>query len=215
MKLSKDFPKNSNWDIFSDETVDKFRQEKVLLYDFELSEVAEYQMLNTMLNDKLSLVGYPGANGGLIQTEGSLLAISEISDNKEIAWEFVKSMISEEYQNNYIYYSTPIHKGAFEKQLEKAMEKECYTDENGKEVEMPKMTYDYNGIEIEVYAATNEDVKTYKKVVEYATTLATYDQQIMAIVEEEMEAFWNNKKTAEEVSEIIQSRAKLYVAERK
>jgi hypothetical protein len=30
-----------------------------------------------------------------------------------------------------------------------------------------------------------------------------------------MEAFWNNKKTAEEVSEIIQSRAKLYVAERK
>lgn len=50
---------------------------------------------------------------------------------------------------------------------------------------------------------------------EGATTLATYDQQIMVIVEEEAEAFFDNKKSAEEVAEIIQSRAEIYVNERR
>ena len=95
------------------------------------------------------------------------------------------------------------------------MEKVIYTDENGKEVEQVKMSYVYEDLEIEIYAATKEEVAAYKKIVEGATTLATYDQQIMIIVEEEMEAFWDNKKTAEEVSKIIQSRAEIYVDERR
>ena len=215
MNLSKDFPKKSDWDIWGSENVDKFRQDKVLLYDCELSEMSEYQLTNKLLGDEIVALGYPGANGGLIQTEGSLLAISKSSENKEIAWEFVKSMISEEAQSNYIYYSIPIHKGAFDKQLESAMEKEYYVDENGKEVEISKMIYGYGDLEIEVFAATKEEAEIYKKIVEGATTLASYDQQIMTIVEEEMEFFWNKKKNAEEVSSIIQNRVEIYVRERK
>ena len=124
-------------------------------------------------------------------------------------------MISEEYQCNYIYSNSPIHKEAFEKQLDDAMEKVIYTDENGKEVEQVKMSYVYEDLEIEIYSATKEEAEAYKKIVEGATTLATYDRQIMTIVEEEMEAFWDNKKTAEEVSKIIQSRAEIYVNERR
>jgi hypothetical protein len=95
------------------------------------------------------------------------------------------------------------------------MAKVIYTDENGKEIEQSKMSYVYDDLEIEIYAATGEEVEAYKKIVESATTLATYDQQIMLIVEEEMEAFWDNKKTAEEVAGIIQSRAEIYVNERR
>jgi ABC-type glycerol-3-phosphate transport system substrate-binding protein len=141
------------------------------------------------------------------------LAISKNSANQEIAWEFVKSMISKEYQTNYIYYSIPIHKSAFEKHMESAMEKELYVDEEGNEVETAKMIYGYDDIEVEIYAARKEQVEEYRKIVEGATTLATYDQQIMLMVEEEIEAFFDNKKSAEEVAKIVQSRVKIYVNE--
>ncbi len=215
VNLSKKFPKKSDWDIFNNETVDKFRQDKILLYSCELYEIGEYQVTKAILGDEIVALGYPGANGGLIQTSSNLLAISEKSPNKEIAWNFVRSMISKEYQSNYIYYNIPIHKDAFEKQMESAMEKEYYVNENGKEVEISKTTYCYEDLEIELFAATKEEAAEYKKVIEGATTLATYDQQIMIIVEEELEAFWDNKKTAEEVSGIIQSRVKIYVNERR
>ncbi len=215
MNLSKDFPKKSDSDILEDKTIDEFRRDKILLYNCELYEIGEYQLTKKLLGDEIVALGYPGANGGLIQTEGSLLAISQASANKEIAWEFVKSMISEEAQSNYIYYTIPIHKGAFEKQLESAMEKEYYVDANGKEVENSKMTYSYEDLEIEIYAATKDQVDAYRRIVEGATTLATYDQQIMVIVEEEAEAFFDNKKSAEEVAQIIQNRAKTYVNERR
>lgn len=213
LDLAKRFPKKSKWDIFNDDSIDKYRQGKILLYNAELFEIGEYQVLETMLGEKIAFVGYPGANGGLIQTSGNLLAISKNSSNQEIAWEFVKSMISKEYQTSYIYYSIPIHKSAFEKQMESAMEKELYVDEEGNEVETAKMIYGYDDIEVEIYAARKEQVEEYRKIVEGATTLATYDQQIMLMVEEEIEAFFDNRKSAEEVAKIVQSRVKIYVNE--
>ena len=93
------------------------------------------------------------------------------------------------------------------------MEKELYVDEEGNEVETAKMIYGYDDIEVEIYAARKEQVEEYRKIVEGATTLATYDQQIMLMVEEEIEAFFDNKKSAEEVAKIVQSRVKIYVNE--
>lgn len=217
LKLSKRFPKESGetYSYLSNETIDNFREDKVLLYSCDLYEITEYQMTKSLLGEEFVTLGYPGANGGLIQNSGSLLAISEDSQNKEAAWEFVKCMISEEYQSNYIYYNNPIHKTAFENQMESAMEKTCYVDDNGDEVELPKMSYGWEDFEIDIYAATEEDVAEYRKIVESATSLATYDEKVMTIVEEEAEAFFNDQKSAEEVAQIIQSRVKIYVNERR
>lgn len=215
LKLSKELPKNTKWDIWNNDTVDKFRKDKVLLYDFELSDIDTYQMTKELLGDEIVALGYPGANGGVIQNSGSLFAISNDSPHKEIAWEFIKGMISEDYQTNYVYYYNPIHKGAFEKMMESAMEKEYYVDDKGNEIETIKSSYVMDDVEINIYAATKEEVAEYKKIIEGATVLATYEQEIMVMVEEEAEAFFDNKKSAEEVAGIIQSRAKIYVNERK
>lgn len=215
LNLSKRFPKKSEWDILSGSTVDEFRKDQVLLYDSELSDIGSYQVAKEMLGDEIVTLGYPGANGGLIQTSGSLFAISNESQHKEIAWEFIKSMISEEYQTNYVYYYNPIHKGAFDKMMESAMEKEYYVDEHGNKVETAKMSYVLSDLEIDIYAATKEEVAEYRKIIEGATVLANYEKEILVMVEEEAEAFWDNKKSAEEVAEIIQSRVKIYVNESK
>ena len=215
LNLSKRFPEESSETDSYNEMITDFQKNKVLLYDCELYGIEDYQVTKTMLGDEIVALGYPGANGGLIQSDGSLLAISEESPNKEAAWEFVKCMISAEYQTNYIYYNNPIHKGAFEKRLQSAMETKCYIDDNGNEVEKSKMSYVMDDLEIEVYAATKADAEEYRKIIEGATTLATYEQKIMTIVEEESEAFFADQKSAEDAVQIIQSRVKIYVNETK
>ena len=215
LNLAKKFPKKSEEYGLSGETVDDFREDKILLYGCELADIGEYQMTKYILGEQMIALGYPGANGGLIQSSDSLFAIAEDSPNKEVAWEFVKCMISKEYQCDYIYYNNPIHKGAFDALMEDAMEKSYYEDEDGNKVENVKMSYDWDGLEIDIYAATKEEVEEYRKIVEGATNLATYDRSIMLMIEEEAEPFFENKKSAEKVAEIIQSRVEIYVNERK
>lgn len=53
LNLSKKFPKIEGWDIWGSETVDKFREDKILLYDCELYEVAEYQLTKSLLGEDM------------------------------------------------------------------------------------------------------------------------------------------------------------------
>ena len=46
-----------------------------------------------------------------------------------------------------------------------------------------------------------------------ATTEATYDEQLMNIITEDAEYYFNGEKSAQEIAGIIQSRAQLYIDE--
>ena len=116
-------------------------------------------------------------------------------------------------KNNYIRYNNPIHKGAFEKQMVEAAKAEYYKNEKGEEVESPKMTYGWDNFEVSVYHATEEDIKEYRELLEGATVLASYDEEIMSMIEEEVESFFAGKKSAKDVANIIQGRVKIYVNE--
>ena len=97
--------------------------------------------------------------------------------------------------------------------MEKAQEAEYYTDENGNQVESPKMTYGWDHFQVSVYAATEQDVEEYISILEGATTLTTYEEEIIKMISEEVEPFFDGKKSAADVAKIIQGRVKIYVNE--
>lgn len=215
LEMANTFPKEYDYENQTMSTPEKLQSGSVLLYGEAFYEISSYQVVKEFFNKESVVVGYPevAGNGGLIQNSGNLLAIANGSEHKEAAWEFVKYLISEDYQTNYIYWQNPIHKGAYEKLMEKAKEKEYYTDENGEEVESPKMTYGWDNFQISVYAATEQDVEEYTEILEGATVLATYEEEIMNMINEEVEPFFDGKKTAADVAGIIQGRVKIYVNE--
>ena len=215
LEMANTFPKEFNYENQTMSTPEKLQSGNVLLYGEAFYEISGYQVAKEFFNGESVVIGYPevAGNGGLIQNTGNLLAISNESEYKEAAWEFVKYLISEEYQSNYIYWQNPIHKGAFDKLMVKAGEKEYYTDENGEQVESPKMTYGWDNFEVSVYAATEQDIKEYTEILEGATVLASYEEEIMNMINEEVEPFFDGKKTAAEVANIIQGRVKIYVNE--
>lgn len=215
LEMANSFPAEYDYDGQTLSTWEKLQSGKVLLYGESFYEISGYQIVGKLFDAKTIVLGYPGAkgNGALIQNTDSALAISNDSPNKEAAWEFVKYMISEEYQSNYISWQNPIHKGAFDKMMEKAKKAEYYTDENGNKVESAKMTYGWDDFEISVYAATDEEVAEYKAILEGAETLAYNNGDVMTMINEEVAPFFDGKKSAEEVAKIIQGRVKIFVNE--
>lgn len=216
LEVANQFPEEPNYDEQELSTPEKVQLGKVLLFSEYYSDITGYQVTKEIFQDDITAVGYPGVkgNGAILQNSGSLLAISKQSEYKDGAWEFVKYMMSEEYQSNYIRYDNPIHKSAFEKQMAEAAKAEYYKNEKGEEVESPKMTYGWgDNFEVSVYHATEEDIKEYRELLEGATVLASYDEEIMSMIEEEVEPFFAGKKSAKDVANIIQGRVKIYVNE--
>ena len=71
----------------------------------------------------------------------------------------------------------------------------------------------YDDVEITIGPLTEEDAQVVRDMVYNATTEATYDEQLMNIITEEAEYYFNGEKSAQEIAGIIQSRAQLYIDE--
>lgn len=128
-------------------------------------------MMRGLFGEEISFVGYPNneKQGNLIQPAGGSMALSAKSKQKEGAWEFMQTMISKEYQDSLISdhggWGFPVRKESLEKQFEQDMEAEYFEDESGKKVEQPKTTWGWDDFEMEIYAATPEEVEAVRELI--------------------------------------------------
>ena len=110
-----------------------------------------------------TMIGYPTdtGNGALLSIYGGL-AISEKCANKDGAWAFLKTILSDDFQTNQ--WNLPVTVSAFDQFMEAAMTPEYYTDENGEQVESNYSTY-IGDTEVEVKPVTQEQVDWFKDYV--------------------------------------------------
>lgn len=137
--------------------------------------------------------------------------MSANSKNKELCWEFMQSMLSDEYQES-LEWSLPVSRKAFAKLAEEATKPETYIDENGKEVEQP--FYIWRGNEdIEIPQMPMSFADELEAYIDGITVYSYYDTQIYNIVDEETGMYFSGDQTAEKAAEMIQSRVTLYLSE--
>ena len=175
-------------------------------------------MYQGMFGEPVAFVGYPTSkeSGSMIGGQDNLIGISSKSPYKEGGWAFIREALTKESQevqsrggNN----GFPVMKSALEAQFAADMEEEYYEDAEGNKEKAPKTTWGYDDFEIEIYAATEEEIAAVRELIESANTLYQYDEQIMTIISEETAAFFEGQKKAEEVADIIQNRIQIYVNE--
>lgn len=163
---------------------------------------------------EVTRIGYPksgeNGNGGCFAAYNTL-AMSANSKNKELCWEFMQSMLSDEYQES-LEWSLPVSRKAFAKLAEEATKPETYIDENGKEVEQP--FYIWRGNEdIEIPQMPMSFADELEAYIDGITVYSYYDTQIYNIVDEETGMYFSGDQTAEKAAEMIQSRVTLYLSE--
>ncbi len=223
LEFVKTFPAEINYD---EETyVSEYRQimdGKVMLSRSTVADFDEFQRYKKLYGGDVTFVGFPTTEGsGSVASVSGGLAISSTCEHKDAAWSFIRYLFTEEYQAgddegyNYVW-GIPTNQKAFDKFVENAMEKQMGTDEDGNEVEISHGTWWVDeGIEIELYAATQEEVDQLLELINNVTGSLSFDQDIYNIIAEEVQPFFEGQKTAQDVASIIQSRATIYVNEQR
>jgi hypothetical protein len=122
-------------------------------------------------------------------------------------------LFSEKHQMG-LYNGFPTNQAAFDKIVARAMEKETYIDpETGEEKEVSKGGWGWGSLDVEIFAATQEDIDEIMELIDSTSKLGVYDQSIQDIVMQEALGYFSGQKSAAETASVIQSRISMYVSE--
>ena len=223
LELVKDYPAEMEYDEDAPSWPELVRDGKILVSNMSLYDTGNYLVHKAVFNGDITCIGFPNSNGtnGAIMTGTDAVAISANSKNKEAAWQFLEGFLST--RNDRYSWSFPTWKADLQAMMDEAMvpnymydmNGEIQYDENGEPMQYDKGGYGWgNSDEIYyIYAATQEEVDTMMELINNTTTLASYDTQLIAIIQEEAEPFFAGQKSAAECADIIQSRIQVYVDE--
>lgn len=150
--------------------------------------------------DQYVFTGYPGTerSGILLSVDGSgipCFGISVSCPDKEAAWQFVRSFLTEEAQEDT--YGIPVRKEAFEKMLDRT---EILSGISGKK-------------ETSLTEKEKEKVRQLVDSAEYLHLPEYVQTDLQQIVLEDAMGYFADEKTLEETVEIIKSRVNLLVHE--
>jgi len=221
LEYAKTYPLEIDYEaIYDDETYwenyeTMFRENKTLLSQYTFTSFTDFNYCEQgMFGEEVSMIGFPSdgepGNGSAIAMDGSY-AISDRCKDKDMAWEFVKYFISDEYyaENEYGF---PIRRSVLEQRIETASKRPFYLDENGEKVEYDDVYY-VGGTEIKIEPMKPEKAKALVEKMERINNVLCYDEEISKIIEEELAPYFEGQKGVQEVADIIQSRIGVYVKE--
>ncbi len=211
LEFSMRFPEDTGDSDDDDNTLNLVREGKVKLRPENANTPLSFLIDKMIFSEDICYVGYPSDNqkGTSLQTLSGVYAISEKCENKEAAWDFVKYLIKNTDWSS----SFPTYLESLDKALESAKIPMYSLDDNGEKVEKPMFTIDMGDISLDVYAATEDDIKDMREMLENAEPASINDFRIWLILYEEVEGFLKGNKTMDDTVNVIQNRVSVYLNE--
>ncbi|MDR0949492.1 MAG: extracellular solute-binding protein [Lachnospiraceae bacterium] len=207
-------------------SVDKeyFKNVEPLLYrhTVRLNNFQNYQLILAVMQEPVNFIGFPTPDGtkgiGLVEDGGVYTIISQ-SKHKEGAWAFIEYLLTQEIPFDSHF---SVNKNVLDQQIERAKNGIYgYITDNfepvpGPDGEMPlrsKVSISYDGEMIPIYAPTQEDIDEFYALIDSAVGIIPRSDDILKIISEEAAAYFIGIKTLDQVADIIQNRAQIYVSE--
>ena len=162
-------------------------------------------------------IGYPDEAGGRsVMKWWNMLCISNSSENKDAAWELVRSFLSSDYYEN-VHNSQPNMYPVVQRECEKRISAEL-ENQNTQTVTIFSVDDNLNVIDERYIDAPMIDSEQAGIIMDEINTasLCAYDidRTIADIIFEEAAYYFEGQKTAGEVGKIIQDRVQLYLDEK-
>lgn len=201
----------------------KLQENKIcLFYEGSIGGFQSYTHYRELLGEDVTLVGFPSISGSSpeIITNSPFLAINSKSKNKDAAWQFLCTFLDDNYLSNSENFSNnvgfPVTESGFEKYAQRAMMNHAVMDAEGNMVpgsgEGSYTNVRGETLTYPLYPTTEDEVAYIKKIIRNITPSKDYGE-IPNIIWEEIENYWNGTKTVQQVMEVIQNRAQLYLEE--
>ena len=228
----KEFPAEFDWSkhewVDEDEDYNRIKAGQQLLLNSGLSGLDELGAYDSIFGgqDSYTFIGYPTTEGvGNLLRVNSGFAISRDCKDPEAAWQFLRILLTEEYEEERGY-NFPANKNLFEKKKQDALTPTYQKDEEGhilidpetgeKMMEAKGWTVDFETMEeIPVYVYTQEQVDRVEEVIRATDRVPDSNRPIFDIVREQAQAFFAGQRSAEEVAKLVQSKVNIYVNEQR
>ncbi|MGE5678855.1 MAG: ABC transporter substrate-binding protein [Pseudomonadota bacterium] len=220
---------NSNVQTDMVSVLDAAGRGSIVFYPCNINDYFTYWFMKSALNGHLSLYNIPSAGdpGSKTFMTNSLYAINKNSKHTEIAWEFLKVLLSDEIQsqalmeeggqgkpgasggkNKVLVGGFPINRAVQQQKAQQVMD----TSKGMKR--KIKLKLDGPGeISLNPAAMTQGDIDYINKFISELNTYANVDTNIDNIIQDETKAFFSGDKTSEETAKLIQERVNTYLGE--
>lgn len=222
LEYANRFPLEVQWNEGDKSFPRKIQDGEVLLNTVYLSDSSELQVNEAMFGEEITFIGYPtvdGSAGNFLFGE-NCFGIAAKSSNKEGAWEFVESLLGKT-ENSRHSWGFPSRQDMLDEMFAEEMKAEYAVDENGETlldengapIVISNHSYGWDDWECDIFPATQEQVDLLKEVIASAKVSSQGSDEIMNIIMEETEGYFQGQKTVDEVMKVIQSRVQIYVSE--
>lgn len=202
----------------------KMREGKVLMSVDQNVTLAGIQEARQKFGSDITYIGLPAKDrqgSYFVYQMQDQYVIYSGSNVKEEAWEFIRMIMDEEYQTNIKLLNVdsifPTRKDCLEWKLQMLMATEPYEDVYGNWIEPVEneIWYTTSGAERKTGPASQEDVDILLDLIERTNKRAILDGEAFMIIIEEAQVYFNEDKSLDAVSEIIQKRMTTYVNEQR
>lgn len=145
-----------------------------------------------------------GSKSGVTFSAFDMYAVNNNSNNKDLAWKFIKFLLSDEMQSSPELVFLPVNNITFDKKIERESHQYISECEKFKEIPLEKAH--------KLLDNYTQQLKKFKSNVEsyrYANPV------ILNIVKEHAEMFFSGQKSSKQVAEIIQNKVSTYLKEQR
>lgn len=193
---------------------DLIKNGKILFTDGWV-DTESVQVYKKMYNSDITFIGYPCEDKqGSYFNLGNKVGIYSKSDVKDGAWEFIRTLVTKDYQAKDGYmWNNPTNKDAFEMYMKTKTTTETYKDEYGNEISPIDSSWGWDDLEIKTGPLSAEEEKMYRDLIDNTTKISADNSQVMTIIDEEAANYFNGQKGLDETADIIQNRVSTFVNE--
>ena len=187
------------------EIEESFRNKEFLFYRAVLNDIGAFCNYDNSLGDNVEWTGFPEDEGKLSTRilATCIIGVNANSSYKEGAWSFLECMLSSQIQRRnclgLLENGFSIREDVLEAQLNKT-----YISRNDSLYDNKK-------------TATKQQMGQMKKLMEAGSYTSIYgssrEEKVLQMIQEEIGAFLNQDKTAEETAGLIQNRIQLFINE--
>ena len=214
-----------NYEWTEDEsTPTRIAQGKQMLMQAGIYSIDDVIYNDVYFGGDSTYIGWPTNNGvgNMLYLGDHAYAMSASCSDKEAGWEFLRSLLAEDYQSNL--YGLPVVQKVFDAKLKEAMtveyqkdaEGNYVLDENGEKIQVSRGGVGFgDGSTYEIYALSQEQADKLLEVINTTEKVMDQNDAIFSIVQEQAAAYFAGQKDPEEVARLVQSKAKLYVNEQR
>jgi len=215
MEFSKQLPSDTGIDTDYREIHELVATGSQIMATYQFSNLLDIQLYGSIFGGEIVFKGYPSEsrNGNKIVISHPL-AISTTCADKDAAWSFVKTIMSEDMHRR-APYNFPINKIAFNGLIEEAKRPAGFEiDDEGNEVEIPKFIWSFaDGTKVYIYAVTSDEADRLRALVDSISGLSGIDEFLGHIISDSVIDYFNDEISQGEAVSRIQSRALIFISE--